>query len=200
MDGYRLGFLRRPLARPSGWPWGLWTTGDRGARGVRERGTEFPRAPELQGGRPTRAEPGVGRSGAVAVAPERGVRRGPERADSPCGRSSHWTGRGGAGDTRGLQLGSARASPGAPRRPRCGGRLLPLGFTERHCAAPSPALATRDGALLRLQPPVPTDATPRLRVLAPFTQQRGPLGLVARLTQCVGSGEGRGHSSPPKLR
>lgn len=62
-------------------------------------------------GRPTRAEPGVGGSGAVAVAPERGVRRGPERADSPCGRSSHWTGRGGAGDTRGFS-----SAPPAPAR------------------------------------------------------------------------------------
>lgn len=136
----------------------------------------------------------------MAVAPERGVRRGPERADSPCGRSSHWTGRGGAGDTRGFS--SAPPAPAPVLRSALGvaAASSPSDFTERHRAAPSPAPATRDGALLCLQPPVPTDATPRLRVLAPFTQRRGPLGLMARLTQCVWWGKGRGHSSPPKLR
>lgn len=51
-----------------------------------------------------------------------------------------------------------------------------------------------------MQPPVSTDATPRHRVLAPFTQQRGPLALVARRTQCAGGGVAWGVRTPTHPR
>ena len=70
-------------------------------------------------------------------------------------------------------------APGAPRRPRCGGRLRPSAPLAQRRAPTCSGLTGRSGALLRPEHPVPAHAAPP-----------GPSALHSATPASVGDGQG----------
>lgn len=107
-------------------------------------------------------------------------------ADRVCGqplRPRALIGRRGAGpkpQTRAaLRAAPPAPAPGAPRRPRCGGRLRPSAPLAPRRAPTCPGLTGRSGALLRPEHPVPAHAAPP-----------GPSALHSATPASVGDGQG----------